>query len=104
MSRAAASSYCGERRVGDEVHVPGVDEQLARQSRARELAGGVDVTLAEKRVGVHAVHLDRDALGPRPDAESPGTGTQDPKSTAPVVPGRVCARRWAGVTQSEMPA
>jgi hypothetical protein len=45
-----------------------VDEQLAVARGGDQLAGRVEVSLSgEELVCVHAVHLDRDAVGPRAD-------------------------------------
>ncbi len=59
-----------ERAVGEVVLVAGVQEELRVLDLLHDLAGGVDVALAdEDRVVVHAVDLDRDAV--RPGSEGP---------------------------------
>jgi hypothetical protein len=57
------------------VLVAGVDVQLAqlRSDRLDQLASGVDVTLQpEEGVALHAVHLHRDAVRPRPEGPLAG--------------------------------
>ena len=53
-----------QRRVGEEVLVTRVEEQLGPVGRGDQGAGGLEI-LGEERVGLLAVHLHRDALGPR---------------------------------------
>ena len=85
------------------MHVAGVDEQLAVVGLGHQLAGGVDVALEpEERVALHAVHLHRDAG--RPAVGERGCRRARLEQQRPAAPGRVWARRWAGMTPSEMPA
>ena len=53
-----------ERGVGEEVLLTRVEEQLGPVGRVDEGLRGLEV-LGEERVGVLAVHLHRDVLGPR---------------------------------------
>ena len=59
-----------QRAIGEVVLIPGVQEKLRVLDLLHNLAGGVDVALAdEDRVIVHSVDLGRDAV--RPGSEGP---------------------------------
>ena len=82
----------GQRAIGEQVPVPGVEVELSQVGVGRhELPGRVDARLhlGEERVGVHTMYLHRNASGPRPESPLAGDGvTRLIQQRAPRAPGR----------------
>jgi hypothetical protein len=80
----------GQGGVGEVVLVAGVEEQLRVLRLLHERPRGIAVALVDDdRVGLHPVHLDRNAGGPgRPELRHRHARREQQRGRAP---GRVCA-------------